>query len=72
MSPRQCGPFQGSPAAGQPRYARPDLPATTYYSPAGEPIPYGRQWGAEGPDPAPTAWTATPSVSPDSTSWRVP
>ena len=39
------------PAAGQPRYVRPPLPAATYYSRDGEPIPYGRQWGADGPDP---------------------
>ena len=39
------------PAAGQPRYVRPPLPAATYYSSDGEPIPYGRQWGADGPDP---------------------
>ena len=39
------------PAAGQPRYVRPPLPAATYYSREGEPIPYGRQWGADGPDP---------------------
>jgi len=38
-------------AAGQPRYVRPDLPTTTYYSLDGEPIPYGRHWGADGPDP---------------------
>ncbi|KIS27549.1 hypothetical protein TV39_10380 [Arthrobacter sp. SPG23] len=30
---------------------RPTLPRTTYYSPEGIPIPYGRQWGADGPDP---------------------
>lgn len=40
------------PAAGQPRYVRPHLPATVYYSSAGEPIPYGRQWGDGVPDPA--------------------
>ena len=40
-----------SPAAGQPRYVRPHLPATTYYNRDGEPIPYGRQWGEGGPDP---------------------
>ena len=39
------------PAAGQPRYVRPPLPAATYYAREGEPIPYGRQWGADGPDP---------------------
>lgn len=44
-------PVPVSPTAGQPRYVRPDLPTTTYYSADGEPIPYGRQWGAEGPDP---------------------
>ena len=38
-------------SAGQPRYVRPDLPIETYYSSDGEPIPYGRQWGAGGPDP---------------------
>lgn len=37
-------------AAGQPRYVRPHLPPTTYYSREGEPIPYGRQWGEDGPD----------------------
>lgn len=44
-------PVPVSPTAGQPRYVRPHLPATTYCSGGGEPIPYGRQWGAEGPDP---------------------
>lgn len=39
------------PAAGQPRYVRPPLPATTYYSVEGEPIPYGRRWGPDGPAP---------------------
>jgi hypothetical protein len=39
------------PTAGQPRYVRPPLPAMTYYSPVGEPIPYGRQWDANGPAP---------------------
>ena len=39
------------PGAGQPPYIRPTLPRTTYYSPEGIPIPYGRQWGADGPDP---------------------
>jgi hypothetical protein len=39
------------PAAGQPRYVRPDLPTETYYNRDGEPIPYGRHWGADGPDP---------------------
>ena len=39
------------PTAGQPRYVRPDLPTATYYSPQGEPIPYGRHWVADGPDP---------------------
>lgn len=38
-------------AAGRPRYVRPDLPTTTYYSRDGEPIPYGRHWGADAPDP---------------------
>ncbi|KQN84395.1 hypothetical protein ASE96_16475 [Arthrobacter sp. Leaf69] len=38
-------------ATGQPRYVRPPLPAVTYYSAQGEPIPYGRKWGADGPDP---------------------
>lgn len=40
-----------APSAGQPRYVRPHLPQMTYYSPDGKPIPYGRQWGADGPDP---------------------
>jgi hypothetical protein len=44
-------PLPVSPMAGQPRYVRPHLPRTTYYSREGEPIPYGRQWGAEGPAP---------------------
>jgi len=44
-------PLPVSPVAGQPRYVRPDLPATTYYSRDGEPIPYGRHWGGGGPDP---------------------
>ncbi|HEX9226234.1 MAG TPA: DUF6226 family protein, partial [Arthrobacter sp.] len=39
------------PAAGQPRYVRPDLPAETYYSRDGQPIPYGRQGGGGSPDP---------------------
>ncbi|MDI3213262.1 DUF6226 family protein [Arthrobacter sp. AL12] len=39
------------PSAGQPRYVRPDVPAGTYYNRDGEPIPYGRQWGAGAPDP---------------------
>lgn len=39
------------PAAGQPRYVRPDLPTEDYYNSDGEPIPYSRQWGADGPDP---------------------
>lgn len=37
--------------AGQPRYARPDLPAETYFNSDGEPIPYGRHWGEGSPDP---------------------
>jgi hypothetical protein len=37
--------------AGQPRYVRPPLPAVTYYSGDGEPVPYGRHWGDDGPDP---------------------
>ncbi|MEC5180498.1 DUF6226 family protein [Arthrobacter sp. CG_A4] len=40
-----------SPAAGQPRYVRLDLPAKTYYSREGEPIRYGSHWGADGPSP---------------------
>jgi hypothetical protein len=44
-------PLPVSPAAGQPRYARPELPAEVYYDRDDEPIPYGRQWGADGPDP---------------------
>ena len=44
-------PRPASPAAGQPRYVRPDLPAKTYYSREGEPIRYGSQWGADGPSP---------------------
>jgi hypothetical protein len=44
-------PLPVSPTAGQPRYVRPRLPTTTYYSREGEPIPYGRQWGADGPAP---------------------
>lgn len=44
-------PLPVPPAQGQPRYVRPDLPAVTYYSRDGQPIPYGRQWGEAGPDP---------------------
>lgn len=44
-------PVPVAPAARQPRYVRPGLPAETYYSAGGEPIPYGRHWGADGPDP---------------------
>ena len=44
-------PLPVPPAPGQPRYVRPPLPAETYYSAQGEPIPYGRQWGADPPDP---------------------
>lgn len=40
-----------SPAPGLPRYVRPLLPEATYYSEDGVPIPYGRQWGDDGPDP---------------------
>jgi Family of unknown function (DUF6226) len=40
-----------SPVPGQPHYVRPRLPAVTYYSEAGEPIPYGRRWGDSEPDP---------------------
>lgn len=40
-----------APLAGQPRYVRPLLPTTAYYSPEGVLIPYGRQWGADGPAP---------------------
>jgi hypothetical protein len=40
-----------SPVPGQPRYVRPLLPAVTYYSEAGEPIPFGRRWGDSEPDP---------------------
>ncbi|WP_144672849.1 DUF6226 family protein [Arthrobacter sp. U41] len=50
-APTALPPRPAPPAAGQPRYVRPDLPTETYYSHAGEPIPYGRQWGADGPDP---------------------
>lgn len=39
------------PPAGAARYVRPDLPASTYYSAVGEPLRYGRRWGAGGPDP---------------------
>jgi hypothetical protein len=49
--PPPMRPHPMSPAAGQLRYVRPDLPATTYYARNGEPIPYGRQWGGNGPDP---------------------
>ena len=34
-----------------PLKVRPRLPTPTYYSRDGEPIPYGRQWGSDGPDP---------------------
>lgn len=44
-------PRPAPPAAGQPRYVRPPLPQETYLSREGEPIAYGRQWGADGPDP---------------------
>lgn len=40
-----------SPSQGQPRYVRPLLSEGTYYSEDGVPIPYGRQWGDDGPDP---------------------
>jgi hypothetical protein len=49
--PPALHPVPVAPAAGQPRYVRPDLPTTTYYSRDGDPIPYGRQWGEDGPDP---------------------
>lgn len=49
--PPAVRPVPVPPAAGQPRYVRPPLPTTTYYSPEGAPIPYGRQWGADGPAP---------------------
>ena len=44
-------PIPVAPPAGQTRYVRPHLPTTVYYSPEGEPIPFGRQWGDDGPDP---------------------
>ncbi|BCW65302.1 hypothetical protein NicSoilB4_00650 [Arthrobacter sp. NicSoilB4] len=44
-------PIPVAPSAGQPRYVRPHLPQMTYFSPEGRPIPYGRQWGDDGPDP---------------------
>jgi hypothetical protein len=50
-SPARQQPRPVSPRPGQPRYVRPHLPATTYYSREGKPIPYGRQWGADGPAP---------------------
>jgi Family of unknown function (DUF6226) len=37
------------PGAGQPGYVRPALPALTYYSAQGDPIPYGRRWSDEEP-----------------------
>ncbi|SDR74955.1 DUF6226 family protein [Microterricola viridarii] len=37
--------------SGAPRYTRPILPATDYSDTAGQPIPYGNRWGADGPDP---------------------
>jgi hypothetical protein len=43
-------PIPVAPMAGQPRYVRPHLPTSIYCSPEGEPIPYGRQWGPDGPD----------------------
>ena len=49
--PPEILPLPIPPKSGQPRYARPALPAETYYSREGEPIPYGRHWGAGGPDP---------------------
>lgn len=49
--PPARAPLPAPPAAGQPRYVRPDLPAATYYARDGVPIPYGRQWGGGGPDP---------------------
>lgn len=51
VEPPARPPVPVRPAAGRPRYVRPDLPAATYYSRDGEPIPYGRHWGADGPDP---------------------
>jgi hypothetical protein len=44
-------PLLDFPAAGKPLYIRPPLPAVTYYSDDGKPIPYGQQWGDGGPDP---------------------
>ncbi|WP_353615462.1 DUF6226 family protein [Arthrobacter sp. OV608] len=44
-------PLPDSTAAGKPRYIRPPLPAATYDSGDGRPIPYGEQWGDGGPDP---------------------
>lgn len=49
--PAAMPPLPVPPRPGQPCYVRPPLPAVTYYSRDGEPIPYGRQWGADGPDP---------------------
>ncbi|PPL19688.1 hypothetical protein GY24_04925 [Microterricola pindariensis] len=37
--------------SGAPRYTRPALPASDYSDAAGQPIPYGNRWGADGPDP---------------------
>lgn len=49
--PPPARPLPVPPAAAQPRYVRPDLPAETYYSRDGKPIDYGRQWGEGGPHP---------------------
>lgn len=48
--PPRMHPRPVSPAPGQSRYVRPRLPAVTYYSDEGDPIPYGRRWGDSGPD----------------------
>lgn len=55
------------PPAGQPLYVRPLLPTTAYYSPDGALIPYGRQWGAEGPAPESYSVDSHPSASRDCT-----
>lgn len=49
--PPAMWPHPLSPPPGQPRYIRPLLPERTYYSEDRVPIPYGRQWGNDGPDP---------------------
>ena len=71
MSPRQCRPARyprrlDSPAmSGRPCRRPPTTPVT------GSPFPTAGNGAPTGPTRIPTAWTATPSVSPGFTSWPV-